>query len=69
MKVTIPLPSILIATGALTAAKLTGLISWSWIWVFAPVWIFPATFAVGFFALMLLALVVEAIGFFLEGKK
>lgn len=37
--------------------KLTGVIAWSWWWVFAPVWI-PAGLALAFFAIAAVAVFV-----------
>ena len=38
--------------------KLTGAISWSWLWVLSPVIIWPGTYIVFFVILILLALLI-----------
>lgn len=43
------------ATAILVYAKLSGLLDWSWIWVFAPFW--------GSFTAVLLAAIFTALGF------
>jgi hypothetical protein len=37
-KVRIPL-GVPLVTGLLAALKLTGVVDWSWVWVFAPMWL------------------------------
>lgn len=44
-----------VLTGILTTLKLTGVISWSWLWVLAPLWIPVALLAVFLIAVGLLA--------------
>ena len=50
----------------LIALKLAGYISWSWIWVLAPVWIYPAVVLV-FLAGILLAVLLAVISGVLFG--
>ena len=40
MKIKITLPFVLILAIIFMILKLTGVIAWSWLWVFSPVWIF-----------------------------
>ena len=40
MKIKITLPFVVILAIIFMILKLTGVIAWSWLWVFSPVWIF-----------------------------
>jgi hypothetical protein len=61
--VTINLTPIFVLTAAVfVVLKLTGVVDWSWLWVFAPLWI-PFALFLGFFLLFLLiALPMVALG-------
>ena len=43
--------------------KLTGIISWSWLWVLSPIWISVALYALVIIVLLVLSLIVSG------GKK
>lgn len=44
-----------------TILKLTGVITWSWLWVFSPVWV-PTAIGLAFLALVLTAGILIAFG-------
>lgn len=41
--------------------KLTGVIAWSWVWVFAPLWIPLVLGVVGFAIFLLVVLIIKAV--------
>lgn len=54
--------AILIFTALFVGLKLAGEITWSWIWVFAPVWIVPVVVLLLIVILAVLVGLEEAIG-------
>lgn len=39
MKITFNTPFLLFVTGVFVTLKLLGYITWSWVWIFSPLWI------------------------------
>lgn len=62
---TFPLASVL--TIIFVIAKLTGYITWSWWWVFSPIWM-SFVIAIGFLLLFALTIGIAAIAVWLKDK-
>jgi hypothetical protein len=48
-----PSSPLVLLTALMVVLKISGHLDWSWIWVFAPMWIFPAA-VLGFYGCLLL---------------
>ena len=48
--------------------KITGVIGWSWLWVFLPVWIYCVMYALAFFGIFAALIIKIIIGLITGGK-
>lgn len=49
--------------------KLTGYIEWSWLWVLAPLWLPLVVLAVVFAGILVVAIVIRVVRYFIETYK